>query len=108
MVQAEDIIDTGATLKRVVARLQEAGAASVKVALIYRKHRVVRSATRYMPLGQNPHLPPQGNVGPPPFCQYTLVTGCGLRLLALLRWWCCSTRRLAGRWTSSPTTALCR
>jgi hypoxanthine-guanine phosphoribosyltransferase len=29
--QVEDIIDTGATLKRVVARLQEAGAASVKV-----------------------------------------------------------------------------
>ena len=30
-MQVEDIIDTGATLKRVVARLQEAGAASVKV-----------------------------------------------------------------------------
>jgi hypoxanthine-guanine phosphoribosyltransferase len=32
-MQVEDIIDTGATLKRVVARLQEAGAASVKVLL---------------------------------------------------------------------------
>lgn len=29
--QVEDIIDTGATLRRVVDRLQEAGAASVKV-----------------------------------------------------------------------------
>jgi hypoxanthine phosphoribosyltransferase len=33
----EDIIDTGATLKRVVARLQEAGAASVKVAVLLDK-----------------------------------------------------------------------
>ena len=42
-LQVEDIIDTGATLKRVVARLQEAGAASVKVSSS-NMHRGVRSA----------------------------------------------------------------
>ncbi len=34
LAQVEDIIDTGATLERVVQRLQAAGAASVKVSTI--------------------------------------------------------------------------
>ena len=44
-MQVEDIIDTGATLKRVVARLQEAEAASVKVSSSDMR-RDVRSALR--------------------------------------------------------------
>ena len=106
-MQVEDIIDTGATLKRVVARLQEAGAASVKVPYSHMRSggrsamqatcttksqlwRLLRFAEATTGVAQAYH---QRN--------NQLSTW-------WLRWRCCLTRRLAGRSTSSPTTALYR